>query len=139
MAADGIDSSISILTISLAKHLHGHSIKEGIIHEWSTKATSEQQKRFNNQGFDLDPVNSDKSLQDLRQTLQGTRYDGVITGWCTRGNKQFSPLFEKVVEELVAQNVRSAKNGDGHQLKLIFNDGPEDLVGATLRNFPMDD
>lgn len=128
----------SILTISLAKHLHGVDIAVGIAKDWNSKATPEQQSRFDNQGFNLDPTDEEGTLADLRSRLQEKNWAGVIVGWCTRGNKQFTVLFEKVVNELARELVRREKNGlaEGDAgLKLMFCDGPDDLVKTTLRTF----
>ncbi|KIW92876.1 uncharacterized protein Z519_06725 [Cladophialophora bantiana CBS 173.52] len=129
--------SKSILTISLAKYLAGHDISEIIEEDWSSKATPEQQRRFNNQGFNLDPLHEEATLAALNDKLQEQAWDGVIVGWCTRGSKQFTVLFEKVVRLAAEEVVRREKNQlDGDRpLKLMFCEGPDDLVNTTLRTF----
>jgi hypothetical protein len=131
----------SILTISLAKYLHGVDIAVGIAKDWNSKATPEQQSSFDNLGFNLDPTDVEGTLADLKSRLQERNWDGVIVGWCTRGNKQFTVLFEKIVNELAREVVRREKNGlvEGDAgLKLMFCDGPDDLVKTTLRAFGAD-
>ena len=128
----------AVLVISLAKHLHGTDISIGIAKDWALKATPAQQHRFDNQGFNLDPTDEERTLSDLRATLQGRKWDGVLVGWCTRGNKEFTVLFEKVVGECVREVVRREKGGLGERdegLKLIFNNGADDLVMPTFRAF----
>lgn len=124
----------SVLTVSLARYLVGHDIADVIEQDWRSKATPQQQLAFDNQGFNLDPSDEEGTLQALKEKLRAKRWDGVIVGWCTRGNKKFTVLFEKVVSLVVNEVVRREKSGDG-SLRLMFCDGPDDLVNATLRTF----
>ena len=126
-----------VLSISLAKYLHGHDVADVIAEDWNAKATSEQQARFDNQGFNLDPIDVDGTLASLKDRLQERKWDGVIVGWCTRGNRQFTPLFERVVREVVGEVVRREEHGSvGDQgLKLMFSDGADDLFKTTMRTF----
>jgi hypothetical protein len=128
-----------ILTISLARHLHGTDASQVVEKDWSINATAEQRSRFDNVGFNLDPTNEEDTLAELKTTLQGDKWDGVIVGWCSRGNKTFTVLFEQVVSEVVREIVRRANGRAGEEddeLKLLFCSGPDDLVGASLRAFP---
>ena len=124
----------AVLTISLSRHLTGHPIAAVIDKDWTAKATPEQRDVFDSQGFDLDPGDGEVGggLVALQETLRGRDWDGVIVGWCTRGNKEFTVLFERVVGACVAEVVRRAKLG-GEGPKMMFCDGPEDLVRTTLR------
>jgi hypothetical protein len=128
----------SVLTISLAKHLKGQDVSQIIEEEWSSKASPEQQQAFDNQGFNLDPTDVDGTLVALNAKLHERDWDGVIVGWCTRGNKQFTPLFEDIVNMLADIANRSNHmevNNPQARLKLMFCDGPDDLVHTTLRSF----
>ncbi len=75
----------NVLTISLSQHLTGEPISQVIEADWSTKAEVATQARFNNIGFDLNPSNLFATMGELRQTLQGGRWDGFLIGWCSRG------------------------------------------------------
>lgn len=128
----------AILTISLSKHLVGHPIAEVIERDWTAKATPAQHALFDNQGFDFDPTHEAASLASLRDVLQGARWHGVIVGWCSRGNKAFTALFEQIVGVCVREVVRrTPRTGEAEeeQMKLMFSEGPEDLVRTTLRGF----
>ncbi|KAF5633193.1 hypothetical protein F25303_9225 [Fusarium sp. NRRL 25303] len=127
---------IPILTISLARHLHGYRIAESLQEQWSeTKVPASTSSRFTNIGFDLDAQGG--NLDELESQLRERDWGGIIVGWCSRGNIEFTELFEAVVAVCVDYIVE-AKTGDISQKepKLIFCRGPDDLVSATLRNFP---
>ena len=126
----------SRLSISLARYLHGHDVATYLDNDWSSKATASQRQRFDNQGFD--PTHPEDTLAALKDILQGRDWDGVIVGWCTRGNKAFTALFECVVDVLAKELVRRETKGEGG-LKLMFSEGPEDLMRTTLRTFGSED
>ncbi|KAJ4248405.1 hypothetical protein NW762_012742 [Fusarium torreyae] len=127
---------IPVLTISLARHLHGEDINQNLAELWSeTKVPSSASSRFSNVGFNLD-VNGD-NLDELRNLLSQQNWSGIIVGWCTRGHVEFTELFESVVGVCVDYVVQK-KQGDVSlkEPKLIFCRGPDDIVNVTLRNFP---
>ncbi|KAF4944899.1 hypothetical protein FGADI_12368 [Fusarium gaditjirri] len=127
---------IPILTISLARHLHGYGISESLKEQWSeTKAPALTSSRFTNIGFDLDALGA--NLGELESQLREREWGGIIVGWCSRGKIEFTELFESVIAVCVDYIVER-KKGDITQKepKLIFCRGPDDLVNATLRNFP---
>ncbi|KAF5580360.1 uncharacterized protein FSUBG_13408 [Fusarium subglutinans] len=124
---------IPILTISLAQHLHGHSIRKTLKEQWSkTRVPASTSSRFANIGFDLDAQGT--NLSELESRLRERQWGGIIVGWCSRGNIEFTELFEAVVGVCVDYSVET-KKGDISQTepKLIFCRGPDDLVNATLR------
>ncbi|CVK85230.1 hypothetical protein FPRO06_07623 [Fusarium proliferatum] len=130
---------IPILTISLARHLHGYGIAESLQVQWSeTKVPASTSSRFTNIGFDLDAQGG--NLDELESQLREREWGGIIVGWCSRGNIEFTELFESVVTVCVDYIVKT-KKGDmsRKEPKLIFCRGPDDLVNATLRNFPGQD
>jgi hypothetical protein len=124
----------SILTVSMARYLVGHDIADVITHDWDARATVAQKERFFNQGFNLDPTDAEGTLKKLEATLKEKEWDGVILGWCIRGHKDFTPLFERVASKVVDEIVR--RRAEGGEMKLMFCEGPEDLVKASIRNFP---
>ncbi|KAM0543603.1 hypothetical protein ACHAPJ_012190 [Fusarium lateritium] len=127
---------IPVLTISLARHLHGEDINQNLAELWSeTKVPSSTSSRFFNVGFNLD-VNG-HNLDELKELLSQRNWSGIIVGWCTRGNAEFTELFESVIGVCVDHVVqRKRGNTSLEEPKLIFCRGPDDLVNATLRNFP---
>ena len=118
----------SIITVSLAKHLTGESVNEVHAKDWNTagKAAS----NFDNVGFDVDYDNFDQALEDLRSSLDGRNWDGVLIGWCLRGKPAHTEMFERVVE-VCHDELRTKPD-----TKLMFCTGPDDLVKTTRRNFP---
>ncbi len=119
----------SILTISLTRHLTGKPLETVLEDLWG-KAPQQASDRFNNVGFNLDPGNRATNLQQLRKELQSREWDGILLAWCVRGHAEFTVLFEDVIN-MVFEEVREKPC-----TKLLFNTGPGDLVGATLRKFP---
>ncbi|CAF3486021.1 hypothetical protein SNK03_012918 [Fusarium graminearum] len=130
--------TIPILTISLSRHLHGRDINEELKEQWSkAKVSSTTASRFTNVGFDLNADGS--NLGVLKTKLEEREWSGVIIGWCTRGNIEFTELFESVVAVCVDYALlRKQGNTSLKEPKLIFCRGPQDLINATLRNFPSD-
>ena len=128
----------TILAVSLARYLVGEDITDVIEKDWSLKATPQQQRAFDNQGFNLDPTNVEGTLEALKARLEMKPLDGVIVGWCTRGHKEFTVLFERVVnlvtKEIVRREQQALPEG-GNGLELMFCEGPDDLVNTTLRTF----
>lgn len=129
---------IPVLTVSLSRHLNGRDINTGLEHQWSeSKVPASTAFRFSNVGFNLD-ANGD-NLEELKGVLEKREWSGVILGWCVRGHIEFTELFESVVAVCVDYVVqRKQDNIDTKEPKLIFCRGPDDLVNATLRNFPSD-
>ncbi|KAF5667455.1 hypothetical protein FHETE_5724 [Fusarium heterosporum] len=127
---------ISVLTISLSRHFNGRDINAGLEQQWSeSKVPATTASRFSNIGFNLDATGS--NLEELKSVLQKQNWRGIIIGWCVRGHIEFTELFESVVAVCV-DYVAQRKQGDisAKEPKLIFCRGPDDLVNATLRNFP---
>lgn len=124
----------NILTVSAAKSLHGTPIAGTIETEWASKTSLVTRSHFNNTGFDFILQEPGQSLLELRKTLSSQHWDGVLVGWCIRGmSVDRTEIFEGVMQEVV-DAAREQKD-----LKTMFCRGPTDLVGATLRNFPVDE
>ncbi|EXA32350.1 hypothetical protein RAB80_016546 [Fusarium oxysporum f. sp. vasinfectum] len=127
---------IPVLTISLARYLHGYGAAESLAEQWSeTKVPASTSSRFANIGFDLDAQGA--NLGELESQLKEREWSGIIVGWCSRGNIEFTELFESVVT-ICVDYIVERKKGDVSQKepKLIFCRGPDDFVNATVRNFP---
>ena len=120
----------SILTISAAKYLTGETIEQVLEEKWCN-APSEVSHRFNNVGFNVDPDRVTENMADLQKQLKNHNWDGIVLGWCVRGHAEFTVLFERIMN-LVAEELRSKQD-----MKLIFVTGPDNLVEATLRTFPL--
>ncbi|KAL6914672.1 hypothetical protein ACHAPO_007791 [Fusarium lateritium] len=132
-------SAIPVLTISLSRHLHGRDINEGLKEQWSEVNVATQiSSRFTNVGFNLNADGS--NLGGLQTKLEEREWSGIIIGWCARGNIEFTELFESTVAICVDHIVlKKQGNTSLKEPKLIFCRGPQDLVNATLRNFPLND
>ncbi|CEI70362.1 hypothetical protein FVEN_g1128 [Fusarium venenatum] len=132
-------SVIPVLTISLSRHLHNRDINEGLKEQWSeANVATEISSRFTNIGFNLNADGS--NLGGLKIKLEEREWSGIIIGWCARGNIEFTELFESTVAICVDHIVLGKQgNTSRKEPKLIFCRGPQDLVNATLRNFPLDD
>lgn len=129
---------IPILTVSLSRHLNGRDINIGLEHQWSeSKVPATTAYRFSNVGFNLD-ANGD-NLEELKSVLKEREWSGIILGWCVRGHIEFTELFESVVAVCMGYVVQRKHDSIvAKEPKLIFCRGPDDLVNATLRNFPAD-
>ncbi|OKP01338.1 hypothetical protein PENSUB_7328 [Penicillium subrubescens] len=123
------DKKLQILTISLSRHLTGHPINDIITKNWS-QAPDNQANRFNNVGFDFDGKNVTGALDQLKETLAGHPWDGILVGWCIRGKPEHTAIFERIMAVCIGFS-------RGHpEAKVLFCTGPDNLVEATLRNFP---
>ncbi|KAG8670379.1 hypothetical protein FPOAC2_09734 [Fusarium poae] len=130
-------TTIPLLTISLSRHLYGRDINEGLKEQWSeAKVATEISSRFTNIGFNLNADGS--NLGGLKTKLEESEWSGIIIGWCARGNIEFTELFESTVAVCVDYiALKRQGNVAMKEPKLIFCRGPQDLVNATLRNFPL--
>ncbi|KAF2725542.1 hypothetical protein K431DRAFT_79896 [Polychaeton citri CBS 116435] len=130
-------STKSVLTVSAALHLSGRSIKDNLKRLWSDdKVPENAASRFDNVGFDVAVTDPNKAVVDLKQTLKAREWDGVILGWCVRGHPEFTELFESLVG-VVSEDVVEKTQSSSKPPKIIFCTGPDDVVNATLRNFPV--
>jgi hypothetical protein len=130
---------IAILTMGLSKHLHGDPIANVLNDDWTTKVDSSTRARFDNVGFDINPLDVQQTLQDLRQTLRNRSWDGITIGWCTRGYPERTELFEQIVDLCVDETHSSEvgdANGGRRKTKLMFSTGPDNLAATAMRNFP---
>lgn len=119
------------LTISLSNYLNGEPVSELIEQNWS-QIDDATKSCFNNYGFDIDPSDVSKTLEDLSNQLRSRKWDGVLVGWCSRGYPQRTELFEQIVAVCVDE-ARIQRD-----MKLIFNTGPQNLAEPILRNFSDD-
>lgn len=120
---------LQILTVSMSRHLTGHPINDVITKNWS-QAPEDQVHRFNNVGFDFDGNDIPGALAQLKEKLAGHPWDGVLVGWCIRGKPEHTVIFEDVIA-LCTEFTRVRPES-----KVFFCTGPDNLVEATLRNFP---
>lgn len=118
----------SILTVSLAKHLTGEPVSEVIAKDWK-KANQATSRNFDNVGFDVDFHNFEHTLRDLRGSLHQRQWDGVLIGWCLRGEPPHTEMFERVIR-VCFDELQSERT------KVMFCTGPDDLVTTVRRNFP---
>ncbi|KJZ76303.1 hypothetical protein HIM_04385 [Hirsutella minnesotensis 3608] len=126
----------AILTISLARHLVGHGINHVLEKAWiDPEVPASILSRFTNVGFDLSVDDTAANLKELKKVLSSQQWNGIILGWCVRGHVEFTELFETVVAVCV-DHISETRAEVSLEPKLIFCRGPDDLVNATLRNFP---
>jgi hypothetical protein len=124
-----------ILVISAARHLAGHDVEEVLDHQWSpSNVPNDVSARFDNVGFNLKVNDHETTLKELRRTLSDTEWDGILVGWCIRGHAELTELFEPIINTCV-DHVVEKRAGPGGP-RLYFCSGPDDIVNATLRNFP---
>ncbi|OKL55396.1 hypothetical protein UA08_09339 [Talaromyces atroroseus] len=119
----------SILILSASQYLSGRPISEVVKADWVKDKARDIADKFDNVGFTVDPTNVPETLECLQKTIQGNAWDGVIFGWCTRGRVEFTVLFEKMVSVVFRQASVQP------ELKIMFCEGPQDLVQTTRRNF----
>lgn len=119
-----------ILIVSLSRFLRGEPLRGILDKNWAPYP--KELKRFNNVPFDFDANDIPTTLKDLKSTIDARKWDGILIGWCIRGNPERTPLFEEVVA------VCRKASQDSAETKLMFCTGPDNLADATLRNFPVD-
>ncbi|KAF7195801.1 hypothetical protein HII31_02818 [Pseudocercospora fuligena] len=124
------ESKKNILTISLSKHLTGHPIRAVLEKDWSKPLANTAAEHFNNEGFDVDGNNTDKTIEDLRIGLHEREWDGALVGWCLRGYAERNEIFEQMMSATIEEI-------DAKRTKVLFCTGPDNLVEATLRAFPI--
>lgn len=120
----------AILILSASQYLVGHPISEVVKSDWEKEKARGIRENFENEGFNIDPDDMPGTLETLQRTLQNRSWDGVIVGWCVRGDVEFTVLFEKIVDVITRQLILQP------ELKVMFCAGPDDLVQTTVRNFP---
>lgn len=118
----------NVLFVGLTKYLTGESIDQAVEKDWQ-KANATTKSMFHNVGFDVDPTDFPKAMQDLRNTLQGQPLDGILVGWCLRGYAERTEWFEQTIDVCVDELRMMPKT------KLFFCTGPKNLYEATMRNF----
>lgn len=118
-----------ILLVSLSRFLGGVPASSVISQNWA-KHPQSQSTRFNTVGFDFDANDLPTTLKDLEAIIHGQEWDGIMIGWCLRGNQEGAAMFEQVVSVCIGAM------RDCPQMKLMFCAGPDDVADSILRNFP---
>lgn len=118
-----------VLTVSLSKHLTGKPIQSTINENWKS-VDSEVAAPFENVGYNIGPKDFDEKLTTFRKTLHDDSLDGVVIGWCLRGNAERTSWFEQVVSACTDE-MRTRP-----EMKMMFCTGPTDTAACTLRHFP---
>ncbi|KAH7407363.1 hypothetical protein BKA64DRAFT_705771 [Cadophora sp. MPI-SDFR-AT-0126] len=126
----------SILTVSASLHLVGHPISSVLAKQWSL-APPAVASRFENVGYQVDPTDVPNALAGFRKALKEMEWDGITIGWCLRGHVEFTELFEKLVQVAV-EDTWDRQRRLGKDVKIMFCEGPEGLVSAAVRNFPVE-
>jgi hypothetical protein len=127
-SAKEMSASRTILYVGATKYLTGNSITSAISKDW--QKAGEVASHFDNHGFDLNPEDSVRTIEELRSEIRDKAWNGILLGWCIRGHVEFTALFEQVVSVCVDET-RSMEG-----VKLMFSTGPDNLFETVLRNFP---
>lgn len=118
----------NIIVLSASRSLTGVPVREVLAEDWK-KANEATAQKFDNQGFDIDLKDFDQSLNELHDLLKQREWDGVIVGWCMRGYKERTVMFEQLMEVCVVELRAKPK------AKIMFCSGPDDLYATTMRHF----
>lgn len=81
---------------------------------------------YRTQDLELNPNDIAQSVSTVRKTLQSNSFDGFLVGFGVRGNKDFTPLFEDVV---------NASRETSPATKLLFGTAPDAVYETILRGF----
>ncbi|GAB1734207.1 hypothetical protein NU195Hw_g9552t1 [Hortaea werneckii] len=81
---------------------------------------------------DINPQDPEESFQRFAAELhrspeEGRQWVGVNFGFGVRGHKENTEVFERMVNEVL-------KLGGG--VRVMFSNGPDDLIRTVRRNFP---
>ncbi|KAI7299828.1 hypothetical protein KC340_g13628 [Hortaea werneckii] len=80
---------------------------------------------------DINPQDPEDSFQrfaaELHRSPEERQWVGVNFGFGVRGHKENTEVFERMVNEVVQS---------GMGVKVMFSNGPDDLIKAVRRNFP---
>lgn len=77
----------------------------------------------------LNPANPDEARERLDHSLTQKKYDAVCVGFGLRGNRDFTPLFELIVNK--AARAQS-------QARFAFVNWPNEIMLATRRALEQD-
>ncbi|TKA82949.1 hypothetical protein B0A55_01325 [Friedmanniomyces simplex] len=80
-------------------------------------------------GEDVNPSDPDDTIKRFAAQLESRKWVAVNVGYGVRGNKEHTELFERVLE--ACRTVRP-------EAKIIFSNGPDEVMAAIKRNFPED-
>lgn len=83
-------------------------------------------------GFDVtvlhvNPLDPTWSAEQFRKLLMNQKFEGISIGFGIRGNREYTALFEELVNTARELNPSS---------KLGFSVGPDDIYGTIIRLWP---
>ncbi|KAK4569742.1 hypothetical protein LTR86_002710 [Recurvomyces mirabilis] len=74
----------------------------------------------------LDPSDHPDSIERLTEMLKGTSFQGIMVIYGLRADQEYTPLFEKVINTVKDLSLTT---------RLLFNNGPDDLIETFERGF----
>jgi len=78
---------------------------------------------------DVDPSDPEGTIRRLTDQLNSREWVAVNVGFGVRGHKEHTETFEKLLN--AARTIRP-------DAKVIFSNGPDEVITAIRRNFPED-
>ncbi|KAF2813705.1 uncharacterized protein BDZ99DRAFT_459479 [Mytilinidion resinicola] len=92
-------------------------------------ALARDEQQFKDVGLDYQYLDyaPGESMQRLEKVLAEKEWSGVCIGIGIRANRQFTPLFESLVNTVHEKSPHT---------KLLFNTQPDDTIEAAKRWFP---
>ncbi|KAK5170156.1 uncharacterized protein LTR77_004741 [Saxophila tyrrhenica] len=95
---------------------------------------AESIQKANDAGFDViavdaNPQDPEDTMKRFTEALKSHEAVGFNVGFGLRGHKEHTELFEKLVNNAV-----QARPG----IKIMFSNGPGEVITAIRRNFPED-
>ena len=78
---------------------------------------------------DVNPQDPDDTVRRLTDQLRSREWAAVNVGYGVRGHKEHTETFEKLLN--AARTIRP-------DAKIIFSNGPDEVITAIRRNFPED-
>jgi hypothetical protein len=125
------DQPKSILSFGFMQFVDSRPVLGISSHELLAVVEAEQEKAskagYNIETFGVNP-NDVSSLEAARKVLKSKYWDGISIGFGVRGQKEYSEVFEKLVN-ICLEEVKPAP-------KMLFPVGPNQLFLAVQRVFP---
>ncbi|KAK5686338.1 hypothetical protein LTS10_002455 [Elasticomyces elasticus] len=80
-------------------------------------------------GEDVDPTDPEDTIRRFTEQLSSRKWAAVNVGYGVRGHKEHTETFERLLD--ACRRIRP-------DAKIIFSNGPDEVITAIRRNFPED-